>query len=130
MAEGDTLVNAVIGAVVGTVLGPIIPFAPVVGGAVSGYVQGGDRSEGLRVGAISGVIAFLPYVLVGALVFLVLTTFVLGVGVGPGEFLGVGALSGVVVVVALVGLAVYVVGLSTLGGWIGNYVKYETSIGD
>lgn len=124
MAEGDTLVNALLGAVVGTVLGFVLPFGPIFGGALAGYMQGGDRSDGLRIGALAGAIAFVPYVVIGGLILLLILPLV--IGAGTGEFLAFGAITGVFVLVVLVGLAVYVVGLSAVGGWLGNYVKYDT----
>ena len=124
MAEGDTLVNALIGAVVAVVL-TFIPLSPMLGGLVAGYLEGGDRSDGIRVGAIAGVIAFLPLVGVGVLLF----------GFGAFFLLGgfPGAVGGVVVVfLVLFGLVVvglYTVGLSALGGWLGNYVLTDTDLG-
>jgi len=50
MTEGDTLENAIVGAVVTALTASFVPFAPVAGGAVAGYLQGRDREEGLRVG--------------------------------------------------------------------------------
>lgn len=127
MAEGDTLVNALVGAVVGAVLSPIIPFAPLAGGAVSGYMEGGTRRDGLRVGALAGLIAFVPVVLIAGVVFLLFGTFFFGVGAG--EAVGVTVVGGVIVFLALAAIAVYVVGLSIAGGWVGNYIRYETDIG-
>jgi hypothetical protein len=126
MAEGDTFVNAVLGAVATLVLTPLVPFAPVFGGLVAGYLQGGDRDAGLRIGAVSGAVALIPLVLVAffaANVFL----FFVDVSMGPGHMLGgFGVLA---LAVGVVIVAVYTVGLSTLGGWLGNYVKYDTDIG-
>ncbi|MBX0294487.1 DUF5518 domain-containing protein [Haloarcula nitratireducens] len=126
MAEQDTLLNAVIGAVATALLSSFVPFAPVFGGALAGYLQGGDRNDGLRVGVVSGLIGLVFSAIVAVFVFVVLFGLVLsgGMPVGFGAF-GFAFL-------VLVGLfsAVYVVGLSALGGWLGNYVKYETDIGN
>lgn len=126
MAEGDTLVNAVIGAVATAVLSMILPFAPVFGGAVAGYLQGGDRSEGLRIGAISGGIAFIPAVLIAGVALLFIIPFFLGFGADGA--LGFGLFGGIFVLFVLVGVAAYIIGLSVFGGWIGNYVKYDTDV--
>jgi len=124
MAQGDTLVNALIGAVVAVVL-TFLPLSPLLGGLVAGYLEGGDRGDGIRVGAVAGVIAFLPLVGVGVLLF----------GFGAFFLLGgfPGAAGGVVIVfLVLFGLVVvglYTVGLSALGGWLGNYVLTDTDLG-
>ena len=124
MAEGDTLVNALIGAVVAIVLA-FLPLSPVLGGLVAGYLEGGDRDDGIRVGALAGVIAFLPMVGFGLLLY------------GFGMFFLLGGFPGgasVVVLVllalfALVMVGVYTVGLAALGGWVGNYVLTDTDLG-
>lgn len=127
MEEGATLVNAVVGAVV-TVLGSmVIPFAAVFGGAVAGYLEGGSRSDGIRVGFISGLIALVPGALLGLLVFGIFGSFVVGMGPGmDGVGFGLFSLGFLFLVLAVV--AVVVVSLSTLGGWVGNYIKYDTDI--
>ena len=126
MAEGDTFVNAVLGAVATLVLTLLVPFAPVLGGLVAGYLEGGDRDAGLRVGAVSGAVALIPLVLAAVFAANVFLFFV-DVSMGPGHMLGgFGVLA---LAVGVVFAAVYVVGLSTLGGWLGNYVKYDTDIG-
>jgi hypothetical protein len=127
MAEGDTLINAIVGALVSAVVGWFLPFGPLFGGMAAGYMQGGDSSEGVRVGAISGALGLIPALLVGGLVFVVVGALFLGVGVG--EFLAASFVTGFLVVVILFGLAVYFVGFGALGGYIGNYVKYETDVG-
>lgn len=78
MAEGDTILNAIVGAIVTTVLF-FIPFSPVAGGAVAGYLQGQDTSSGIRVGALSGGFSALPMMFF-ALVFGGLVLGVIGFG--------------------------------------------------
>jgi len=123
MAEGDTLLNAVIGGVASIVLS-FIPFSPVLGGALAGYLQGGDRSTGLRIGVYAGVVAAIPLALV-LIAAIAIFGFVLAIPPGSGE----GAAILVVFLVVLVFVALYTVGLSAIGGWIGNYVKYDTDLG-
>jgi hypothetical protein len=123
MAEHDTLRNAVIGAVASIVLS-FVPFSPVLGGAVAGYLQGGTRSDGLRVGTISGVLGLL----VGAAFFLIVVLFlgVFAIGTNaPPLFSIVGLLF---LLVTGVVSALYTIGLSALGGWLGNYAKYELDV--
>lgn len=124
MGEHDTLLNAVIGAIASIVLS-FVPLSPVLGGAVAGYLQGGTRSDGLRVGAISGVFGLL----VGA-VFFAIALFFLGIfAVGAGAPRALPALGVLLLVVGTVISALYTVGLSAIGGWLGNYIKYDTDIG-
>lgn len=123
MDEGNTFLNALIGAVVTVVASSFIPFAPVLGGAIAGYLQGGSRQEGLKIGTISGAIGLIPVV---AIMFLVLS-FVGFVSIGSGEGAAF-AIGGIIVVFVFVAALVYTVGLSALGGWIGNYVKHDTDI--
>ena len=124
MAEGDTLANALIGAVVAIVLA-FLPLSPMLGGLVAGYLQGGDRGDGARVGAIAGVVTFVPVVGFGVLVFAFGAFYLAG-----GFPLHLGVVG--IVLVLLFGLVVagiYTVGLSALGGWLGNYVLTDTDLG-
>ena len=128
MAEGDTGINVLLGAVATVILGGFVPFAPVLGGALSGYLQGGNRSEGLRVGLYAGLVALIPLVLLfffgGTIMFAVLTG-----GMASGMPMGVpAAVSGAFIVFAFVFATVYTVGLSALGGWLGNYLKKDTDL--
>lgn len=107
----DTLSVGVIGAVVTAVLS-FIPFSPVVGGGVAGYLQRGDAGAGARVGAVAGLIATLPVaVLLGFLV----AGFVAS---GAGFVAGIAA-------VALGVSALFAVALSALGGYLGVYLADE-----
>ncbi len=133
--ERSTVVNALVGAAVTVVLA-FVPFTPVLGGAVAGYLQGGDAADGLRVGALSGFIATLPLVLVFVLVGTVFAFVGAAVAVGsvlPLGTLGVDAGGLVAVVVALVLLAFlvsmgYLVALSALGGAVGAYVRGDPGL--
>lgn len=102
----SALVNALIGAAVGIVLS-FVPLSPALGGGVAGYLEGGESDDGLRVGAIAGVVMALPLAFLG----LVVSTFFLGVGAPVGL--------GVLFLLALVFLALYTVGLGALGGIVG-----------
>lgn len=133
MEEGDTLVNAVLGGAVTFVTGNFVPLAPVLGGAVAGYLQGGTRREGLRVGAYSGLIAFVPLVFVAIAISSVFG--IVGIGFGLGVFgsgapgLGAAGFLGILfVLIFLVMAFVYFVGGGAIGGWLGNYVKYDTDV--
>ncbi len=119
MAEGDTLLNAVIGGVASILLA-FVPFSPVLGGVVAGYLQGGERGAGLRVGAYSGVVAAVPLALL-----LLFGGILAGFALAGDALLGAGVVLfvGVVVVAGL-----YTVALGAVGGWLGNYLKYDTDI--
>lgn len=119
MAEGDTLPNAVIGALAAAILF-FLPFSTVLGGAVAGYLQGGERNDGLKVGAVAGAIMLVPFLLFG---FLILNFFFFAFGAGVTS--GLAFL--VLLAVGTFGL-LYVVGFAALGGYLGNYVRYETDV--
>ena len=127
MEEGATLVNAVVGAVVSVLGTMVVPVAPFFGGAVAGYLQGGTRTDGLRVGLVSGIIAVVPAALLALLVFGIFGSFLLGMGPGM-DGLSVGLFSFGFLFVFFLGIAAVVVSLSTIGGWAGNYVKYDTDV--
>ena len=125
MAEHDTLLNAAVGAVATAALSSFVPFAPLFGGALAGYLEGGDRNDGLRVGTISGVIGLVLSAVILGLFFLFFIVILAGGG-APRAF---GAFGFLFFVVGFLFTAVYVVGLSAVGGWLGNYVKYDTDLG-
>jgi hypothetical protein len=105
--EPSPVLNAIIGGVAGILLA-FIPLSPVLGGGIAGYLQRGPREAGLKVGAGAGLVMLLPYVLL----------MLLGLGGTPAAF-GVFAL-------LLIGMmALYTVGLSALGGYLGVYVYEE-----
>jgi hypothetical protein len=108
-----TGVNAVVGAVVTLVTG-FVPLSPIIGGAVAGYLGRGSRSEGVRTGAIAGLFASMPVV--------VLFAFLIGGSVAVATELGLGAVGAIValgLVVGLLGAVVYTVALGAVGGYLG-----------
>lgn len=101
----NTWRNALVGAIATVVLSFTV-VSPILGGALAGYLECDD---GVRVGAISGVLSVLPLLLF-VLVF---------VGLAPSSG-GVPAAIGIVVIVAIFLLfPLYVVTLSALGGHLG-----------
>ena len=106
MSDRNVLVNATIGGVV-SLLTVFVPLSPILGGALSGYLEG---ENGLRVGALSGFIASLPLTALG----FYLTNVVLGYG-SEGPFPG-----GVAAFVSVLFFAstLYSVGFGALGGYL------------
>ncbi|KAA9398674.1 hypothetical protein Har1130_10690 [Haloarcula sp. CBA1130] len=127
MGEGDTFVNAVIGAVATALLSGFVPLAPLLGGGIAGYLEGGSRDDGVRVGFLSGVIGLAMSLVFFVVVFVFLAAFLAFVPEALGVF---GAMGLLVLVLGAVTTAAYFLGLSALGGWLGNYVRYDTTIGD
>jgi hypothetical protein len=119
MAEGDTLINAVIGGIASIVLS-IIPLSPLMCGALAGYPEGGDRG----IGVYAGVVAAIPFTL---FLFLAVATFGILLAIPPSS--GGGAFLVFIFLAAVVGIALYTVAFSAIGGWIGNYVKDDTDLG-
>lgn len=121
MGEGDTILNAVIGAVVTVVLS-FTGFSPLIGGGVAGYLQRGSRTGGAKVGALSGGLAFLPFLLVVVLAF---GFFAAGPIAGGG--LGVpGFVELLVILLVMFPLfLLWNVGLGAAGGYLGVYLRDE-----
>jgi hypothetical protein len=117
-------VSALLGAVV-SVVTSFVPFSPVIGGGVAGYLHAGSREDGLRVGAASGAIAAIPVVLVVALVFGGFGLFTIVENAFGAAVFFVGLL--LVVALLVVTLSA---GLSAVGGYLGVYVREETKNGD
>lgn len=111
--SSSTLVNVIVGGLVGIVLG-FIPFSPVLGGAITGYLEDGPPGDGAKAGAMAGLVMFVPFFLLGLTVIAIL----LGVG-GPSVAIGLVGLF--VLVVA----GVYTVGLGAVGGYLGTYLRDE-----
>jgi hypothetical protein len=100
-----------------TVVFSFIPFSPVLGGAVAAYLKKGDSNESLRVGAISGIMAAAPLVLIITFVFGFLSLIPLAEGepVATGFFWLILLFSAGVILV-------YSVGLSAAGGFVGHVI--------
>jgi hypothetical protein len=115
--------NAVLGAVVAVALG-FLPLSPVLGGLGAGYLQRGDRNAGLRVGALSGLLAALP--VAGVLLF-VFAGLLAGT-TGSAAFAGV-AVAAAVVAVALLFVLLFTVALGAIGGLIGVEIADDRGVG-
>jgi hypothetical protein len=108
--------TALLGAVV-TVVTAFVPFSPLLGGTVAGYLQRGDSREGAVVGALSGLFVAVPF---AVLLTLVAAVFV----ISPGPRAGLGLVAGVFLVGLLLSL-LYTVPFSAAGGVVGAYVARE-----
>jgi len=116
-AATNTLKHAAIGAAVSLVTF-FLPFSPVIGGGVAGYLHGSDRTEGAKVGGLSGLLAAVP----GAvLVTLVASIFVI---VGPGQRSAL-LVAFAVFLVALLFTVVYGGVLGAAGGFVGAVLNEE-----
>ena len=117
MADDSTM-NALIGGVVTIVLS-FTGVSPVLGGAVAGYL---NRRDGVRVGTLAGLIALVPMIL--GLVFLGGFVGLFSFFGGRGAMMAGGI--GLMVVLLIFGFAsIIIVGLSALGGYIGEYLYVE-----
>ncbi|MFT4891976.1 MAG: fatty acid desaturase [Halobacteriales archaeon] len=113
-SRSGSLASAFVGAVV-TVVFSFIPFSPVLGGAVAAYLKKDDSNESLRVGAITGIMAAAPLVLIITFVFGFLSLIPLAEGepVATGFFWVILLFSAGVILV-------YSVSLSAAGGFVGH----------
>lgn len=113
----NTLLNGLIGGVVAVVLS-FLPFSTVLGGAVAGYLEGGDSGDGAKVGAIAGLVSFVPIAL-----FVSIVAFFVPITGGPGPSPGAQLTIWLGLLAVLLLTAIYAVGFSILGGVIGVYLK-------
>lgn len=114
MSDQNTLRNTVLGAIV-TLLLSFTTVSPVLGGALAGYLEGESPGRGMKVGAISGALASIPFILV--LGFGVILFFgIPGAGFGvPG-----GLELAIIVLFMLPLLFAWTIGLSAVGGYLGG----------
>lgn len=117
------LINGFLGGVV-AVLVAFLPFSTVLGGALAGYLQGPDRRASMKAGALAGLVALVPLLLLaflgaGFLFIVPVSPGSPGPGAGFWGFLAVAALTvgGV--------LGIYTVGGGALGGYVGSYLKED-----
>lgn len=127
--ESDTLVNVLLGGAVGFFGGLVVPFAPVAGGAIASYRNGGTSRDGLKIGTLVGFVTAIPSVLLIAGFFL-LSMFSTPTGPGPATpepagVLGTGlppTFLAFILVILAVGILM-MVGMSALGGYLGIYFR-------
>lgn len=122
MDQQTTWINALVGGVVTLVLS-FTAFSPLLGGGIAGYLQNESPNRGAKVGALSGVIAAVPLVLI----VLLGMTFWMAIPVVDSSFhLIPGALELVIIFsIVLTVLGLWFVGLSAVGGYLGAYLRNE-----
>ena len=116
-SERRFLTNTVLGAVT-TWLASFVPFSPVVGGLVAGYLQPGGKRAASKAGAASGALSAAP---------LALMTLFLFLGIGAGllaiQAAGVALLIGAVLLFTVAVSIGFSAGLGALGGYIGARIR-------
>lgn len=102
--------TAILGSLV-TLVAWFVPFSPILGGAVTGYLGGGARRAAIVTGGLAGLFASVPVLVVSAAV-----GWALAVEAPAGVSLFVGFM---LTFSLFLGIA-YMVGLSALGAYLGN----------
>jgi len=118
-SAGSYLSYAVLGAIATTVLS-FIPFSPVVGGGLAGYLEGHETGRSISVGGLAGFLAMVP-----GIVLLLFVTVGLYNGlatVDEGDF-GIVVATAMLLVVLVV--AAYGSGLGALGGFAGGRLSED-----
>ncbi|WP_267639676.1 DUF5518 domain-containing protein [Haloarchaeobius amylolyticus] len=115
-SENGFWINAAIGGVAAIVLS-FVPFSPVLGGLISGYLERDTRRNGsLKIGAASGAISLIPMLFVG--VFFVGFGFLGALG-GADAAMGVVFMLFLFAIIAVIG-AIYTIGLGAAGGFLAH----------
>ncbi len=100
-----------------TIVASFFPLAPILGGAVAGYLERGDRHQGLVTGGLAGLVAAAPLV-VGFVILLgglIIGANALGLGLASV------AIALAIVLVTMIA-ALYLIALSAIGGYLGAYL--------
>lgn len=110
-----SLVVSVFVGVAVSLLFSFIPFSTVLGGIAAGYLRGGEERDGAVAGAITGLVAFAPFVL---LLYLILAFVALA---------GAPSLFSTIAILIVVSAGLYTVGGGAIGGYIGTLLSREFS---
>lgn len=113
------VLTAVLGAVASALLS-FLPFSPAIGGAAAGYLEHGASGRTTATGALSGLLATAPLVLLGAFVLGGLVAGLLDVGAS-----GLAVVAGTALLVALAVVATVGAGLGAAGGYAGGLVAAD-----
>jgi hypothetical protein len=111
---GSTRSYAVLGAVATAILS-FIPFSPLVGGGVAGYLAQSDTGRSVSAGGLSGFLAMLPALSI--LGFLIVGMYTGLAGVGEA---GLGIVAAAAMLIVVLFVVAYGAGLGALGGFLGG----------
>lgn len=112
---------AVLGAVATTVLS-FIPFSPVLGGGIAGYLEHYETERSVSVGALSGFLAMAPGLVI--LVFVIVGLFS---GLSAVGATGLGIVAAATMLLVLLFVGAYGAGLGALGGFSGGRLARSRS---
>jgi hypothetical protein len=107
---------AVLGAASTAVLS-FIPFSPVIGGGVAGYLEHTVTGRSIGVGALAGFLAMVP-----GLIIMVFVTIGLYAGFNAAEEGGLGIVVATGMSLVLVFVSAYGAGLGAVGGFAGSWL--------
>lgn len=116
---GSPTTNALLGAVISAIFG-FIPFSPLLGGGVAGYLEQRESERTVSVGALSGVLWAAP--------LLVILTFVsvgLVIGLAGVSAPGLATVVGTAMLLTLFVVAILGAGAGALGGYLGGWVAAD-----
>lgn len=113
--------SAVLGAVATAILS-FVPFSPVLGGGLAGYLEQPASGRPVSVGALSGFLAMIP-----ALVLLGFVTVGMYSGFAAIQEAGLGFVVVAGMLFGLLVLSVYGAGLGALGGFAGGRLADNTT---
>jgi hypothetical protein len=115
---------AVLGALVSVVLS-FLPFSPALGGALAGYLELGESERTITAGALSGLLAILPFVGLGLFTSGGLVAGLLGV-TQPGLTI----FTGLIVLLSLIFATAISAGLGAIGGYTGGMFASRRTTAD
>lgn len=104
---------------VATGLLTFVPGSPILGGGVSGYLHRKRGGSAAKAGAVSGLLAASPVVVLLLFVAVGLFTGFSSAGVG------LGVVVAIAVVIAIIGTVLYSVGLGALGGYLADVIATD-----
>lgn len=111
--------HAVLGGVATSVLS-FLPFSPVIGGGLAGYLERSESDRTISVGTIAGLLPMVPVVVILLFVLVGVVSGLLAVEQGGAAVVGGAGIFFALMVVATVGAT-----LGALGGYLGGRLAEE-----